>query len=52
MKFGRIVVFSVASAFTLGSQNLSANTLIQNKGSDTLVNVAHRAAVPEPASRR
>jgi phosphate transport system substrate-binding protein len=48
MKFGRIVVFSVASAFTLGSQNLSANTLIQNKGSDTLVNVAQAWAETYP----
>jgi phosphate transport system substrate-binding protein len=40
MKFGKIVLFSVATAITISSQNLSANTLIQNKGSDTLVNVA------------
>ena len=40
MKFGRTVVISVATFVAISSQNLSANTLIQNKGSDTLVNVA------------
>ena len=48
MKFGRIVVFSVASAIAISSQNLSANTLIQNKGSDTLVNVAQAWAETYP----
>ncbi len=49
MKFARIVVFSVASAITLSSQSLSANTLIQNKGSDTLVNVAQAWAETYPS---
>ena len=31
---------SVATVIIIGSQNLAANNLIQNKGSDTLVNVA------------
>jgi phosphate transport system substrate-binding protein len=48
MKFGRIVVFSVTSAIAISSQNLSANTLIQNKGSDTLVNVAQAWAETYP----
>jgi phosphate transport system substrate-binding protein len=48
MKFAKIAVFSVASAISFSSQNLSANTLIQNKGSDTLVNVAQAWAEKYP----
>ncbi len=49
MKPGRIVLLSMATAITLSSQNLAANTLIQNKGSDTLVNVAQAWAETYPS---
>ena len=40
MKRGKILACSIAVGFALGSQSVTANNLIQNKGSDTLVNVA------------
>ena len=48
MKIGKMVLFSIASALAISSQNAVANTLIQNKGSDTLVNVAQAWAEEYP----
>ena len=49
MKFKQIATFSVMVTVVLTSQNLSARTLIQNKGSDTLVNVAQAWAETYPS---
>jgi len=48
MKIAKMVLFSVASALAISGQSLAANTLIQNKGSDTLVNVAQAWAEEYP----
>ncbi len=48
MKYRHIVTLSIAALTALGSQNLAAATLIQNKGSDTLVNVAQAWAETYP----
>ena len=48
MKFGRTVALSVIAATAISHQALAANTLIQNKGSDTLVNVAQAWAETYP----
>jgi len=48
IKFGRTVALSVMSAIVISHQALAANTLIQNKGSDTLVNVAQAWAETYP----
>ena len=48
IKFGRTVALSVLSAIAISHQALAANTLIQNKGSDTLVNVAQAWAETYP----
>ena len=40
MKVTGFFLFSVVTGITIGGQALAATTLIQNKGSDTLVNVA------------
>jgi len=48
MKIGSTIAISVASLVAISSQNLSANSLIQNKGSDTLVNVAQAWAETYP----
>ncbi len=49
MKIKQFVTFSVMATVVISSQNLSARTLIQNKGSDTLVNVAQAWAETYPA---
>ena len=43
-----LTTFLVATALIISSQQLAANTLIQNKGSDTLVNVAQAWAEEYP----
>lgn len=48
MKLKQLVTFSVMTAVVMASQNVSARTLIQNKGSDTLVNVAQAWAETYP----
>lgn len=48
MKFVRTVLLSAASIFATGGQIVAANDLIQNKGSDTLVNVAQAWAETYP----
>jgi phosphate transport system substrate-binding protein len=48
MKIGQKVLFTVAAALAIGSQTATANGLIQNKGSDTLVNVAQAWAEEYP----
>ena len=48
MKFGRKVAFSIVIGMIISGQGLAANTLIQNKGSDTLVNVAQAWAEEYP----
>lgn len=48
MKFVRTVLLSAASIFAIGGQAMAANDLIQNKGSDTLVNVAQAWAETYP----
>jgi len=48
MKIGQKVLFSVAAALAIGSQTATAAELIQNKGSDTLVNVAQAWAEKYP----
>lgn len=40
MKRGKVLACSVIVGIAMGSQSVTANNLIQNKGSDTLVNVA------------
>jgi phosphate transport system substrate-binding protein len=40
MKVARILTISIVTGIAISSQPLAATTLIQNKGSDTLVNVA------------
>lgn len=49
MKLKQLVTISVISTFALASTNVSARTLIQNKGSDTLVNVAQAWAETYPS---
>ncbi len=49
MKVGYIVAFSVVTAISISGPSLAANTLIQNKGSDTLVNVAQAWAEEYPS---
>ncbi|MDH3536174.1 MAG: phosphate ABC transporter substrate-binding protein [Gammaproteobacteria bacterium] len=49
MKVRRFAMVSLATAITISSQGLMANTLIQNKGSDTLVNVAQAWAEAYPS---
>ncbi len=49
MKLKQFVTFSVMATVVISSQNLSARTLLQNKGSDTLVNVAQAWAETYPA---
>ena len=48
MKFGRIITLSVVTTIAISGQSLAANKLIQNKGSDTLVNVAQAWAEEYP----
>ena len=48
MKFGRKVTLSVITTLAISGQSLAANKLIQNKGSDTLVNVAQAWAEEYP----
>ena len=48
MKVRPLAMFFVAAATIIGSQNLAAKDLIQNKGSDTLVNVAQAWAETYP----
>ncbi len=48
MKAIPAAVYSVITIFTAISQNIAANDLIQNKGSDTLVNVAQAWAEKYP----
>ena len=48
MKVRPITTFCVAAALIISSQHLAANELIQNKGSDTLVNVAQAWAEEYP----
>ena len=48
MKFGRIITLSVITTLAISGQSLAANKLIQNKGSDTLVNVAQAWAEEYP----
>jgi phosphate transport system substrate-binding protein len=48
MKYRHIATLSIAALIAFGSQNLAAATLIQNKGSDTLVNVAQAWAETYP----
>ena len=48
MKVRPITTFFVAAALITSSQHLAANDLIQNKGSDTLVNVAQAWAEEYP----
>ena len=48
MKVRRLAMVSVAAAIFTSSQGLMANDLIQNKGSDTLVNVAQAWAETYP----
>ena len=48
MKVRPITTFCVAAALIISSQHLAANDLIQNKGSDTLVNVAQAWAEEYP----
>lgn len=40
MNLGRILTCSILTSLAISSQSLVAGTLVQNKGSDTLVNVA------------
>jgi len=49
MRARPIAMFFVAAATVIGSQHLAANDLIQNKGSDTLVNVAQAWAEAYPS---
>ena len=55
MKITGFFLFSVVTGIAIGGQALAATTLIQNKGSDTLVNVAqswaeeYRSVQPEVA---
>ncbi len=55
MKVAGIFIFLVVTGIAIGCQALAATTLIQNKGSDTLVNVAqawaeeYRSVQPEVA---
>jgi len=48
MKVARILAFSTVISIAASGQCLAANTLIQNKGSDTLVNVAQAWAENYP----
>lgn len=48
MKVARILAFSTVISIAASGQCLAANTLIQNKGSDTLVNVAQAWAEKYP----
>jgi len=48
MKVRPLATFLVAAATIISSQHLAANDLIQNKGSDTLVNVAQAWAEEYP----
>jgi len=48
MKVIRIAMYSIMAAFAVISQYAAANDLIQNKGSDTLVNVAQAWAEAYP----
>ena len=48
MKVARILTFSIVTSIAICGQSLAANTLIQNKGSDTLVNVAQAWAENYP----
>ena len=48
MKVARIFAFSLLTSIAISGQSLAANTLIQNKGSDTLVNVAQAWAEKYP----
>jgi phosphate transport system substrate-binding protein len=48
MKVRPLATFFMAAATIIGSQHLAANDLIQNKGSDTLVNVAQAWAEKYP----
>jgi phosphate transport system substrate-binding protein len=48
MKARPLATFFVAAATIISSQHLAANDLIQNKGSDTLVNVAQAWAEEYP----
>ncbi len=48
MKFNQLISVSVITAAVMASQNVSARTVIQNKGSDTLVNVAQAWAETYP----
>jgi phosphate transport system substrate-binding protein len=48
MKVRPLATFFLAAATIIGSQHLAANDLIQNKGSDTLVNVAQAWAEKYP----
>lgn len=48
MKYRHIATLPIAALIAFGSQNLAAATLIQNKGSDTLVNVAQAWAETYP----
>jgi len=49
MKVRPLARFFMAAATVIGSQQLAANDLIQNKGSDTLVNVAQAWAEEYPS---
>lgn len=49
MKLRNIITFAALTALAVSSQNLVARTLIQNKGSDTLVNVAQAWAEAYPS---
>jgi len=48
MKVARILTFSIVTSITITGQCLAANDLIQNKGSDALVNVAQAWAEKYP----
>ena len=48
MNFKRIAMYSAMTTLVIATQNAMANDLIQNKGSDTLVNVAQAWAETYP----
>jgi phosphate transport system substrate-binding protein len=49
MKSGRLAILSTLTVIAMSSQSMAAGTLIQNKGSDTLVNVAQAWAETYPS---
>jgi phosphate transport system substrate-binding protein len=49
MKSGRLAILSTLTVIAMNSQSMAAGTLIQNKGSDTLVNVAQAWAETYPS---